>query len=70
MSKDTTQLTMFTHEDLPLFSGTAPPTKARAFTSKPAHRQGSLAKCPACLDTGTLDGKACWCQAKAGPEEC
>ena len=69
MSKDTTQLTMFTHEDLPLFSETAPTTELKVFTPKAAHRQGSLAKCPICLDTGTVDGKPCWCKANASSEE-
>lgn len=69
MSKDTTQLTMFTHQDLPLFSGTAQAAKAEVFTPKAAHRQASLATCPICLDIGTVDGKPCWCQADARPED-
>ena len=63
MSKDRTQLTMFTHEDLPLFSGTAPEAKVKAFTPKAAHRQTALADCAICLDTGKADGKPCWCPA-------
>lgn len=69
MSKDTTQLTMFTHEDLPLFSGTAPTTKASVFTPKAAHRQSSMADCALCLDTGVVDSKPCWCKAQAESEE-
>lgn len=63
MSKATTQLTMFAHEDLPLFSGTAPTAKVDVFTPKAAHQQTSLAECPICLDTGTVDSKPCWCKA-------
>jgi len=69
MSKDTTQLTMFSHEDLPLFSGTALDAKVKAFIPKAAHRQGSLAECSICLDTGRVDGKPCWCKANASSEE-
>lgn len=62
-SKDTAQLAMFTHEDLPLFSGTPLAAKAEVFRPNAAHRQASLATCPICLDTGTVDGKPCWCKA-------
>lgn len=60
-----TQLTMFSHEDLPLFSETVPTAEIEVFIPKTAHRQGSLAKCPICLDTGTVDGKPCWCKTDA-----
>ena len=62
-SKDRAQLTMFGHEDLPLFSGTAQAAQPDKFTPKAAHRQTSLATCPICLDTGMVDGKPCWCAA-------
>ena len=50
--------------DLPLFSGTASKASDGAFTPATASpRQASFASCPACLDTGTADGRPCWCAA-------
>jgi len=63
MTKDMAQVTMFPHEDLPLFSETAPTAELEVFIPKAAHRQTSLAECSTCLDTGTVDGKPCWCKA-------
>jgi hypothetical protein len=58
------QLSMFTTEDLPLFSGTSKRAAASPFVAKPQARQESLADCRFCADTGVLGDYAfCWCEA-------
>ena len=65
----THQLSMFTNgEDLPLISGTAPRGSIKPFAPKTEHRQESLAACRTCLDTGTVEGRPCWCKAGQAPE--
>jgi len=59
------QQRMFETQDLPLFSGTAPKGKVKKFDPKPVARQECLAERRICLDTGTVDGRPCWCQAKS-----
>lgn len=61
------QDTMFTTQDLPIFSGTAYSTSRKS--NAPANQTGqtSFAKCKLCLDTGSVTIKfrtrTCWCQA-------
>ena len=45
---------MFTHEDLPLFSGTPQAGKDPAFTPKDEPQQQTLYACPICHDTGQM----------------
>lgn len=61
----TKQMSMFSTEDLPLFSGTAPRGEVSPFEIKDHPRQEPLpANCTACADTGVLGEYAfCWCEA-------
>lgn len=61
-----TQMSMFTTEDLPLFSGTAPAITAPVFAPEVVSQQAALAKCKTCYDTGIIYGGHlgfCWCEA-------
>ncbi|HUW09178.1 MAG TPA: hypothetical protein VM537_05575 [Anaerolineae bacterium] len=65
----TKQLSLFTNgEDLPLFSGTAPRHRAEAFAPAAVNKQESLATCRVCLDTGSVGGHTCTCQAGQKPK--
>ena len=65
--KNNIQLSMFSHEDLPLWSGAAPRVKDESFDPQPEAQQSTWAKCRFCADTGVLGDHAyCWC--KAGEE--
>lgn len=59
------QLSMFTTEDLPLFSGTAQRAEISPFEMKEVPVQEALpADCRFCQDTGVLGEYGfCWCQA-------
>lgn len=50
-------------EDLPLFSQTAQTGYVDRYIGSEVESQASFTKCPVCLDAGTVDGKACWCEA-------
>lgn len=53
-----------TQEDLPLFSGTTPRGKVKPFAPKPKPKQDAIpVSCTACMDTGNIGGKSCWCIA-------
>lgn len=57
-------------EDLPLFSQTAPKGKVNPFTPKPRGKQDTIpVDCPACMDTGNIGGKSCWCQRENTKDE-
>ena len=63
---------MFSHEDLPLFSGTAPTGRTETFEPcETPHKLALGVDCRLCLDTGELQirrgvFRRCWC--KAGQE--
>lgn len=59
----TQQKSMFTHEDLPLFSGTAPRARVDRFDPQAIARQLHLGQCPICEDTGLVDNRFCTCAA-------
>jgi len=50
-------------EDLPLFSGATLTAQVPSFNPPPATTQTTWAQCRICLDTGSVDGKRCWCQS-------
>jgi len=55
---------MFTHEDLPLWSGSPTGNVPEATPDKPVAQQETWATCRFCLDTGLLGDHAfCWCEA-------
>lgn len=57
-------------EDLPLFSGTAPKGEVKPFAPKPKGKQDTIpVACPACMDTGNIGGKSCWCVTKSKTKE-
>jgi len=52
-----------TSEDLPLVSGTPQQAKITAFIPKPKGLQTKIkVSCSACMDTGKLGDKFCWCE--------
>jgi hypothetical protein len=56
-------------EDLPLFSATAPRAKQSPFIPKVKGKQDTVpVNCTACMDTGNLGGKRCWCVTKPNPK--
>lgn len=57
------QATMFSTEDLPLFSGTAQTVTIKSRKPAPSARQTTFAACRVCLDTGKVGKKFCSCQA-------
>ena len=68
----TDQSRMFDHEDLPLFSDTAPRARSERFAPEPAPTQEHLGQCAVCEDTGTLHPANRWgrryCTCEAGAE--
>jgi hypothetical protein len=58
------QLEMFsTEETAPLFTGTPMKANTAKFEPKPVAKQMSFAQCQACMDTGKIGDKKCWCNA-------
>ena len=57
------QATMFSSEDLPLFSGTVPTVTVKSSKPAPKATQATFAACRVCLDTGKVGDKFCTCQA-------
>lgn len=49
--------------DLPLFSGTAPTGYVDSFVANEVETQTTFAQCGACLDTGLVDNRPCFCAA-------
>ena len=62
------QQSMFGHEDLPLFSGTAPRATVERFAPQPTAPQMHLGQCPICEDTGLVRDGDCdhFCTCPAG----
>lgn len=63
-----TQGLLFTHQDLPLWSRTAPTAVLSPFAPQAEHPQGALFSCRLCHDTGIvrLNGQAQFCTCEAG----
>jgi len=53
------QQSMFTTQDLPLFSGTPMKAAVRPFIQKETYHQPSLSKCRFCHDTGKIGSLFC-----------
>jgi hypothetical protein len=50
---------------LPLFSETAQHGKIDPFAPKPKAKQETIpVNCNACMDTGNIGGKSCWCKSE------
>jgi hypothetical protein len=59
-----TQAQMFTDgADLPLFSATPQRVALPRPDAAPSPMQASYAHCRACLDTGRIGQRRCWCPA-------
>ncbi len=70
-----TQAALWTHEDLPLWSGTPPTAQGSEYLTQQqavaehSGEQTTWATCPVCLDTLILAGGPCPCTCFKGREQ-